>query len=222
MSLPSHLFAEIADYSSRNYHIVGRQLSNDIFAIENSVYWCQAYKLPFTEIIPANEVPDALTWKEEYCRVQLYKHVLSLINNPTKVKLSYQKISILPSELKNMPNLMYLNCRKSQVVEIPDTLVRLTRLNCYSTQVSEIPDTLTNLTELDIEDNQINKIPNTLVRLTRLDCSSNPIGELPDTLVNLKHLDCRNTNISEIPDTLVGLIGICCDKNVFIPVQLYN
>ncbi len=234
--LPPHLFVEIVDYSTKNYNVIGRELNNQITNVENSVYWRQQYQQSFNTVIPANAVPDALTWKEEYCRVLKYKHVLHKITKSTEVNISDEGLIILPLELKNMSKLTKLYCHRNslteipntftqltelicsnnQITEIPNTFTQLTWLNCFNNQITEIPNTFTQLTWLKCSDNQLIKIPNTLTQLTWLNCFNNQITEISNTMTQLFWLDCSNNQITEISNTFTQLIKLICDKNVIV------
>ncbi len=218
--LPSHLFVEIVDYSTRNYHVICREINKTITSIENSIYWCQQYQQPFNTVIPANKIPDAPTWKEEYCRVLKYKHVLHKITNSIEVDISFENLTILPLELKNMKRLITLYCHVNSLIEIPDTLTRLTKLYCAVNLIKKIPDTLTRLIELNCHTNQITELPNTLTQLIKLCCSRNKLKKIPYQLIKLTRLNCFKNKLTEVPDTLTRLAILQCDDNVLIPQNI--
>ncbi len=211
--IPIHLFAEIVDYSIRGYHQIESIVCDEISKVENSAYWKFQYQQYFIEsILPANEISDSPTWKEEWLRSLRYKHIMSMIIRPDMINLSKQKLTLLPLELKNMPKLTTLYCSDNYINEIPYTLTGLTKLDCSNTQISKIPDTLTGLTILYCSNTKVKLIPDTLTGLLDLSCNNTKVKSINNILTNLKLLNCSDTKVKLIPDTLINLTALHCNN----------
>src|SRR3989344_2036508 len=80
------------------------------------------------------------------------------------------------TEIPLLPNLIELDCSRTNVTEIP-LLPNLTNLECCNTKITEIP-LLPNLIELCCWNTKITEIP-LLLNLIELYCSGTKITELP-------------------------------------------
>jgi len=99
------------------------------------------------------------------------------------------------TEIPLLPNLIELDCSRTNVTEIP-LLPNLTKLDCYNTKITEIP-LLSNLTNLECCNTKITEIP-LLPNLIELCCWNTKITEIP-LLLNLIELYCSGTKITELP-----------------------
>ena len=108
-----------------------------------------------------------------------------LRSNITKLDLSDNELSLLPSTIGNLTSLEELFLWDNQLKELPSSignLTSLTRLESVGNQLRELPSTignLTSLTHLKVSFNQLSELPSTignLTSLTRLELNHNQLS----------------------------------------------
>ncbi len=135
--------------------------------------------------------------------------VLCRMQSLTELDLSFNRLSSLPSDLRNLTALTRLNVEGNTLVTPTVALIRgvlgsidvvtrfprLVHLNLSKNKITELPhyiDYLTSLTELVVADNRLSRVPMQLVavpHLSTLDLSGNALGPVaPKELVLLKSL----------------------------------
>ncbi len=127
-------------------------------------------------------------------------------SNATKLDLSKQKLTEIPSELFGLTQLIRINLSGNQITEIKglEQLTQLIELNLSSNQVTEIKglEQLTQLTELNLGHNKITEIKGLeqLTQLTELNLGHNKITEIKglEQLTHLTILDLFDNSIIEI------------------------
>lgn len=111
------------------------------------------------------------------CNPELRPHAsfpLFCLDSITRIDISNNQLSVLPTELFSMSNLRYLNAGKNQIEELP--LVdnsNTSNAGSYSCVVLE---------ELYLQDNRLNDIPAEIFRLPNLvilDISNNKLQQIP-------------------------------------------
>jgi Leucine-rich repeat (LRR) protein len=209
--------------------------------------------------IPSDLINLRILWCDNMYICQLPDTLVKLV----ALSCRYCAISEIPSNLVNLRylicsgssvrsidltennNLIYLDCSRTYVNRIPETLSNLKHLDCSRTRVNRIPETLSNLKHLDCSRTRVNRIPETLSNLkhliclnssiksidliennnlTYLNCSGTLMNNISETLINLTYLDCSRTRINKIPETLSNLKHLNCSNTKVnkIPETLVN
>ncbi|MCP4986241.1 MAG: T9SS type A sorting domain-containing protein [Colwellia sp.] len=157
-----------------------------------------------------------------------WEGVIITHNRVDTLYLSYEEISVLPSEIGDLTELLSLNIVVSNIITIPNEigeLKKLTNLSFSGNQISTIPNEigeLKKLTNLSFSDNQISTIPATIKNLRNLELLSldgNQITKIPpeiEGLQSLTYLELGNNLITEIPiqiGELTALTGLSLNSN---------
>lgn len=125
-----------------------------------------------------------------------------------------RKMTEIPTELLDFPNLEVLNLGHNYIQTLPNWLSKLEKLkhlglvSCGFTEIPQCIFDLKNLEGLDLECNRITKIPKEIKNLTNLNFLNicwNKLTELPtefETLTNIDILILNENKISEVPTYL--------------------
>ncbi len=114
-----------------------------------------------------------------------------------ELNLSNESISILPTEMGQLTNLISLDVGQNQLTELPSEIGQLTNLASLSLDnnrlTSLLPEIgqLTNLTDLTLFENQLTSLPaeiGQLTNLTSLSVNDNQLTELPPEIGQLRDL----------------------------------
>ena len=163
---------------------------------------------------------------------KLRKHLLTLKSDNDKLNgfllhfdfRNLKLISCTDIELKKFPsslpnNLIYLNCGKNELTNLPElppnlrflycheNLLRylpklpkyLTLLDCYGNQLTTLPELPSSLKEVWCYDNKLTVLPLIPPRVECLSCCFNQLVELPQLPENLLRLDCRANPLDSLP-----------------------
>ncbi|MEM6255671.1 MAG: COR domain-containing protein [Cyanobacteria bacterium P01_D01_bin.156] len=126
----------------------------------------------------------------------------------------------LPSNIKRLHNLNYLDLSGNPWETLPSEVATLTQLETLIvltselTEISEDVRNLQKLRQLDLSSNQITVIPDSLAQLASLQqlyLSSNQITVIPDSLAqlaSLQQLNLSSNQITVIPDSLAQLASL--------------
>lgn len=106
-------------------------------------------------------------------------------------------------------DLVYLNCTRCNIEQIPKELRSLEELRCSENLISSIPTTLTRLRVLECTHNYSLKVISDLPSLEILNCTNSPIYMLKN-LPKLRILDCSMTKLTTIPEEFVMLENLKC------------
>lgn len=136
----------------------------------------------------------------------------NLKSNSQNVQLANGRLKKVPNELKNCPNLKYLDLFGNSIEEIPDWFFQLNRLEHFSIKnnsISEFPTivfTLQNIKYLNLADNQIQYLSGhhfmNLMNIERVDISYNLISSIPLEKIDYpkcKSLNLRGNKLQKIP-----------------------
>ncbi len=138
----------------------------------------------------------------------------------TKLDLSGNQLSELPTEIGQLANLTTLHLNHNQLSELPTEITQLTNLTTLvlnHNQLSELPaeiGQLADLTTLDLSYNRLSKLPaeiGQLANLRTLDLNHNQLSELPaeiTQLVNLTTLVLNQNQLSELPAEITQLVNL--------------
>jgi hypothetical protein len=165
--------------------------------------WCKSNKEGLSKL-------SSLDLREENLS-ELPVGILEFLPNLVKLKLSYNNILSLPTEIKNLKNLKILDITDNHLKELPEeilTLENLEELNLAQNEISTIPEGISKLKclkDLDICKNKLTFVPKEigqLENLQRLVLRDNKLTEVPSeiaTLKKLKILDLSNNLLETIP-----------------------
>ena len=135
----------------------------------------------------------------------------------THLMLSGYKLKKVPSEIRNLTSLEYLEMNSNKIEILPDWIKEfksLKKLSVYGNQLKSLPETIGELKSLEIFiafDNELERLPNSigdLKSLITLRLNGNQLISLPKTigeLKNLRELEIGNNRLSSIPDS-VGML----------------
>ncbi len=141
----------------------------------------------------------------------------------TKLDLSDQELTELPSQLFRLTNLQVLNLGGNRLSSLPSQFIQLTnltRLALHSNDFSFLPSLLfqlRNLTEIWLDGNQLTNLPTEIVQLKNLNLlflNNNNLTSLPPEIVrltNLRELLLRDNPLISPPYELAvqGIEAIC-------------
>jgi leucine-rich repeat protein SHOC2 len=134
----------------------------------------------------------------------------------TKLDLSHNEITEIPSEVSNLIDLSTLKLRGNHLANLPPSLggcIRLRHLDLSSNSLSLIGqiDGMPDLQECFLSENSLTQLPTFLFysyELKLLEANSNRLGSLSPEIANLRHLTrlCLNNNgLQELPSALSSL-----------------
>lgn len=147
----------------------------------------------------------------------------------------------VPTEIKYLKDLWYLDIRSNKLQKIPDYLCekqgneKLLHLHLRSNKLTQIPESiclLKNLTTLTLRSNKLTSLPDSigdLAELVQLDISQNKIISLPTSLqkcTKLEMLDIQLNNITELDNNLFAnmnkmyKLGLKYNKLSSLPISL--
>jgi len=136
------------------------------------------------------------------------------------IDLSGKDIKVIPSDIGEFKNLIYLKLSNNNIVFIPEEIGSLTILSSFyvdNNMLDALPAaiwTLTSLRNLGINGNNLASIPNeigALSNLRQLDASNNNLQSIPSEIGNLAQLTYFNfsfNTITAIPDEATQLTNL--------------
>ena len=146
----------------------------------------------------------------------------------THLMLSGYKLKKVPSEIRNLTSLEYLEMNSNKIEILPNWIKEfksLKKLSVYGNQLKSLPETIGELKSLEIFiafDNELERLPNSigdLKSLITLRLNNNKLITLPETvggLKNLKDLEIENNQLNLLPSS-IGMIesleGLILRKN---------
>jgi Leucine-rich repeat (LRR) protein len=116
-------------------------------------------------------------------------------------------MTVLPAEIGNLTELVYINLQENDITGLPDeigNLVNLTKLYLRGNEITTLPETignLVNLVHLCLGRNQLTSLPDAIGNLSSLDTLhlvGNQLTSLPDSIVKLDHLTDLSLGTNEI------------------------
>ncbi|XP_063901537.1 leucine-rich repeat protein lrrA-like [Zophobas morio] len=149
----------------------------------------------------------------------LPKKKFQKLTSLTKLTMSAAGASELISEIKYLPNLVYLNLTGNYLVNLPFEITSCSALRTLllaSNKFTKVPSYLTKLTlleELSFEKCELENISgiNANVQLRKLNLCGNKISQLPEEfmqLTSLEHLDISDNLLEKLPEDFGKLIKI--------------
>ena len=147
-----------------------------------------------------------------------------------KTSLSFlsEKIEILPPEIGQLTDLIFLELRNTSLRELPESIGHLRNLQSLDIShnfLTEIPKSigqLTNLISLDLRSNQLTEIPESIgnaINLKSLELYSNYLTEVPESIAqlhNLEFLDISSNKLTKLSESighLHNLNSLCLNSN---------
>lgn len=142
------------------------------------------------------------------------------IKYASKINLSNQELTEVPSYVFECKNLKTLNLSNNQISEIPRELANLKRLTTLDLSYNKISQIyaktfdLKELSTLNLNNNQIKSIPKQIANLSRLAkllLAGNSIEKLPEEigqLANLKSLNISNNKFTGFPASILKLTNL--------------
>ena len=140
---------------------------------------------------------DLIRWINSGCNKEIALNVISL-------DCSKNKLTSLPSEIKQLTNLTILNCTNNKLTSSPPEIGQLTNLimlNCSNNKLTSLPpeiSQLTNLSILDYSENELTSLPSEIGQLTRLiifQYFNNPIEYIPPQVVRFLNRMKKTQNV---------------------------
>jgi hypothetical protein len=137
-----------------------------------------------------------------------------------QLTLTNKNLTVLPSEIGNLTNLIFLHLDDNRLTSIPKEIGNLTNLiGLYlsKNELTSIPTeigNLTNLSSLSLSFNQLTSIPTeigNLTNLTYLALNSNQLTSIPTeigNLTNLTYLALNSNQLISIPASIGNLINL--------------
>jgi Leucine-rich repeat (LRR) protein len=137
-----------------------------------------------------------------------------------QLTLTNKNLTVLPSEIGNLTNLIFLHLDDNRLTSIPKEIGNLTNLiGLYlsKNELTSIPTeigNLTNLSSLSLSFNQLTSIPTeigNLSNLTYLALNSNQLTSIPTeigNLTNLTYLALNSNQLISIPASIGNLINL--------------
>ncbi|HEX8072221.1 MAG TPA: COR domain-containing protein [Pyrinomonadaceae bacterium] len=150
-----------------------------------------------------------------YDKPEILRYIkLAAKEGRTNLHLAYNRLTSLPREIVQLPNLTILHLAGNQLTSLPPVigqLPNLTHLYLNNNQLTSLPPEiakLTKLTELDLAGNQLTSLPpviGQLPNLKRLHLADNRLTSLPPEitkLTNLVYLNLRGNKLPIPPEVL--------------------
>lgn len=155
------------------------------------------------------------------------------------VRLEFGNMKIIPSEIGQLTELVYLNMSDNKLDTISQEIEKCTKLQhldlAYNS-LATLPSALGTLEELDslkIYENELTSLPSSLGNLTKLTflrASHNKITEIPESfsgLINLDELNLTHNEISQIPAEVCELpnlktLALPYNKLKELPAEIGN
>ncbi len=142
-------------------------------------------------------------------------------NSVTRITISNQIISVIPSQIGNLINLKHLSLSGTGINELPEAIGNLESLQSLilsNNNISSFPNSVTNMKNLKLFDLNNNKLAGSipiwmmnLVHLQELTLFNNQKTEIPieiSNLINLKSLNLYNNNLEVIPSEIGNLTSL--------------
>lgn len=115
----------------------------------------------------------------------------------------------IPSALKRLPKLSYLDCFGCCFAKIPDNLInkniRAIGIECFDSDGLSIICKMKNLEEIFLTDSQLKSLPieiGNLTSLRRLHLVNSQVENIPESMQNLKNLKFFNIDLTPLADKL--------------------
>ena len=165
--------------------------------------------------------------------------ILNTNTHVTEIDIRHNKISILPPEIGNFPELTNLQLSDNELKDLPSeigNLTNLTSLSLSDNDLTSLPSEVGKLYKLEIlylPDNDLTVLPTEIGNLTNLEqlsIFSNKLISLPSeigNLVSLKRLHLSENDLTNLPSgigNLINLTEISARSNnlISIPPEIGN
>ena len=131
--------------------------------------------------------------------------IIKFNNNITHTYNNFEEILILD----NYNDIIYIDCCRNNISNLPELPNSLTHLWCYNNNLSNLPKLPNSLTYLHCGYNNLSSLPELPNILTKLYCHNNNLSNFPELPNSLQILWCVHNNLSSLPNLPNSLIHLC-------------